>query len=83
MNAAKSSPYRPVSCGFHEELEMSVMRRHSLVLTCDGEAGDFQGKILPLDVYTRDGAEWLRCRKTGGGEAVFRLDHILSAIANP
>jgi Rho-binding antiterminator len=71
--------YTAIPCGFHEQLELSVLRRQPLLLACRDEAGGFQGRIIPLDVYTHDGAEWLRYRGMDGGEAVVRLDHIVSA----
>jgi hypothetical protein len=67
------------SLRFHEQLELSVLRRQPLLLTCRADAGEFHGKVVPLDVYTHEGAEWLRYRGMDGREAVVRLDHIVSA----
>lgn len=32
--------------------------------------------LLPLDVYTRDGAEWLQARNSAGETLVIRLDRL-------
>lgn len=32
--------------------------------------------LLPLDVYTRDGAEWLQARNRAGETLVIRLDRL-------
>jgi transcriptional antiterminator Rof (Rho-off) len=71
--------YTSVPCAFHKQLELSVLRRLPLLLTCRDEAGEFHGRIISLDVYTHEGAEWLRYRQADGTEAVARLDHIVSA----
>jgi Rho-binding antiterminator len=34
--------------------------------------------VLPLDVATRDGAEWLKFRREDGSHEEIRLDRILS-----
>lgn len=71
-------PYEPVACAFHERLEFAVLRRQRLRLRYrDGEAVA-EAVILPLDVYTRDGAEWLVGRLDDGKTRTWRLD-LLSA----
>lgn len=32
--------------------------------------------LLPLDVYTRDGAEWLRAQNKANEELIVRLDRL-------
>jgi Rho-binding antiterminator len=65
--------YQPVSCMQHERLEFAVLRRIPLsLLMKDGRTLNGQA----LDVYTREGAEWLRLREPVGAEHVLRLDEI-------
>lgn len=77
------SDYRPIACVEHERLEFAVLRRQKLRLEYRDEDGRAVTRtVLPTDVATRNGAEWLSCRETdGGAEYVIRLDHILSVEA--
>lgn len=72
-------PYQPIPCAFHESLEFAVLRRQRLNLRYRTEAGEVGAIVLPLDVATRDGAEWLTFREGGDPSQVIRLDAILSA----
>lgn len=72
--------YRPIACVFHERLEFAVLRRLRLKLAWQTEAGAEQGaNVLPIDVATRAGAEWLTVKHEDGQTEVIRLDRILSA----
>ncbi|MCA1979488.1 MAG: transcriptional antiterminator, Rof [Thiobacillus sp.] len=66
------SGYRPIACADHERLEFAVLTKQWLELRVNGHAR----RLLPLDVYTRDGAEWLKARDEAGEIVVFRLDEI-------
>lgn len=68
--------YRPVPCAFHERLEFAVLRRQRLQLVFVDEHGEHSHGVLPLDVYTRDGAEWLSFSEGGEAPRQIRLDHI-------
>ena len=72
--------YRPVACAFHESLEFAVLRRKPLRLRYATEAGAVEAVVLPLDVATRDGAEWLTFRDPEGSTRTLRLDKILSSL---
>ncbi|PIV89304.1 MAG: transcriptional antiterminator, Rof [Hydrogenophilales bacterium CG17_big_fil_post_rev_8_21_14_2_50_63_12] len=74
--------YLPIACATHERLELAVLRRQPLQLTWLGEDGhtQFCERILPLDVETRDGAEWLTIKLPAGGSECVRLDHIHKVI---
>ncbi len=65
-------PYRPIACADHERLEFAALTKQWLDLRVDGAAQ----RLLPLDVYTRDGAEWLQARDEAGGVQVIRLDSL-------
>lgn len=73
--------YIPISCAEHERLEFAVLRRRGLQLTWVGEDGQTQchEQVRPLDVATRNGAEWLAIRRPGGETEWVRLDRIRSA----
>ena len=74
--------YVPIACAAHERLEFAVLRRHPLQLTWLGQDGrtQFRERVLPQDVETRDGAEWLTLKRQGGESEVVRLDRILAEI---
>lgn len=67
------SDYEPIACVEHERLEFAVLRRIPLsLLLKDGRSLNGQA----LDVYTKDGAEWLKLRDVLGTEHTVRLDEI-------
>ena len=68
--------YQPISCVQHERLEFAALTRQWLVLNVT--AGDHAGRqrLLPCDVYTRDGAEWLVAETISGERFTLRLDWV-------
>jgi len=70
------SDYQPVSCADHGRLEWAALKRQWLEIeVTDGDRRGRQ-RLLPVDVYTRAGAEWL-VAETGSGERVtLRLDYL-------
>ncbi len=70
--------YQPIACILHERLEFSVLRRIPLRLRYNQAGQDRAERVLPLDVATRNGAEWLKFRREDGGEDEIRLDWISS-----
>lgn len=66
------SPYQPIACADHERLEFAALTKRWINLTVD----DAVQSLLPLDVYTRDGAEWLQARNAAGETLVIRLDRL-------
>lgn len=65
--------YQPIACVEHERLEFAVLRRFPITLLLkDGRSLNGQA----LDVYTKEGAEWLKLREVTGAEHVLRLDEI-------
>lgn len=77
---ASPDPYTPVPCSLHERLEFAVLRRLRLRLRWHDECGSHAAVVQPLDVTTRDGAEWLTLRRPEGEVIDVRLDRI-QAIA--
>ena len=69
--------YEPVSCDYHDELEAAAMHRTQVELEFDLE-GVPQKKVGRVeDVYTRDGAEFVRFG-SDSGQLEIRLDHIIA-----
>lgn len=70
--------YQPIPCIRHDRLEFSVLRRIPLRLEYKLADCDRLEIVLPLDVATRNGAEWLEFRREDGSHEVIRLDWIVS-----
>jgi Rho-binding antiterminator len=68
------SDYQSIACADHERLEFATLTRQWLVLNVT--AGECVGRqrLLPLDVTTRDGAEWLVAKTDSGEQLTLRLD---------
>ena len=66
--------YQPIACADHERLEFAVLTRQWLEVNVT--AGDRPGRqrLLPVDVYTREGAEWLVAKTESGEHLTLRLD---------
>ncbi len=69
--------YVPIACAEHERLELAVLRRWKLRLRYASGTGEREEVVVPLDVATRDGAEWLSFRDSAGATRTLRLDRIL------
>lgn len=74
-----TSDYIPVACAFHERLEFAVLRKQRLRLRYRQADRVEEGVMLPTDVVTRDGAEWLHCVDGDGRPWVLRLDRLVEA----
>jgi Rho-binding antiterminator len=66
--------YRPIACADHERLEFAALTRQWLDVNVGDRAGS--QRLLPLDVYTRDGAEWLVAETEAGEQLTLRLDRL-------
>lgn len=69
-------PYTPIACVLHERLEFAVLRGLMLELSWEEDGCSHTAWARPLDVYTRDGAEWLKIRLGDARELTLRLDRI-------
>lgn len=70
------SDYRAIACSDHERLEFAALTRQWLDVTvAEGDRAGRQ-RLLPLDVYTRDGAEWLLAETETGEKLTLRLDRL-------
>ena len=66
------SDYWPIACADHERLEFAALTRQWLDLHVDG----VPQRLRPLDVYTREGAEWLLAETESGQQLTLRLDRL-------
>lgn len=71
-----SQTYRPISCDVYSRLELAIMHRERLRLTWREGNVFFAQLILPTDLETRSGEEFLHCRLPSGDTVRIRLDHI-------
>ncbi len=71
--------YQPIPCAQHERLEFSVLRKIPLQIEYHHGSEKISQIVMPLDVATRSGAEWLKFSVADTGEVVeIRLDSIIS-----
>ncbi len=74
--------YQSVSCDLHSRLELAILRRRTLHLEWRTEAGTLMGAAtqagsgIAVDIYTREGAEWLEVDLTSGEHLCLRLDRL-------
>ena len=69
--------YEPISCDYHDQLEAAAMHKHDVELEFDLEGAPQRGRGKIEDVYTSNGAEWVRF-VSDGAPLEIRLDHIIS-----
>lgn len=55
------NPYVPVSCALHSALELAALQHKTVVMQMR-DGSQLTGQIL--DVWTADGREWLKLRRT-------------------
>ena len=69
--------YKPIACDLHSEYELAIMQGRSLRLSWrDGQQARCNSTVMPLDLYTHAGAEFLRVRDAEHREHDIRLDWI-------
>jgi Rho-binding antiterminator len=69
--------YEPVSCDYHDLLEAAAMHRKRVNLEFDLEGVTQSETGTVADVFTADGAEFVKFVSTTGPLEI-RLDHIIS-----
>lgn len=72
--------YQPIACHLHDVYESAIVSRQQLELRWleNGEDGRIQQQtLLPLDLTTHNGAEWLLAKTQQGDTLTLRLDWIL------
>jgi len=74
------SDYRPIACVDHERLEFAALTRQQLAVRVNG----LSMRMLPLDIYARNGAEWMLAETESGERLTLRLDEFeLDALSPP
>jgi Rho-binding antiterminator len=69
-------PYEPVTCDYHDELEAAAMHRQAVELEFDLEGVTQREKGTIADVFTANGAEFVKF-VAGAGPIDIRLDRII------
>ena len=64
--------YQPIACEMHSVLELAIMRAHGLEVVLDHHVQ----KILPIDIVTKDGAEFLIFLDQNNTKCEVRADKI-------
>ncbi len=71
------STYRPIPCQIYAELELAIMHRVWLRLAWTSPAGSTRlEQVLPVDLLTRAGEEFLLARTRHDQPLEIRLDRI-------
>lgn len=68
--------YAPVSCDYHDQLEEAATLKKEVELEFDLEGAPQTERGVIADVFTADGAEYVRF-VTGAGPLEIRLDRII------
>lgn len=72
--------YMPIDCDRYSEYELAILRRWKLRIGWRGDAGLMHVEtLLPRDLQTRRGEEFLIAETTGGERLEIRLDQITEA----
>lgn len=71
------SEYKPVTCAFHSELELSILQRVEISLRWRKPGGELvQARVRPLDLVTRNSEEFLLIQQENGQQEEIRLDYV-------
>lgn len=74
--------YTPIDCGRYSEYEVAIMHRQRLRVSWREPEGESHVEVLlPKDLCTRDGEEFLIAQGAGGQRLELRLDYIQRAEA--
>lgn len=69
--------YEPVSCDYHDQLEAAAVQKRQVEIEFELEGVIQKESGQVEDVYTANGAEFIRFRADGGPLEI-RLDHIVT-----
>ena len=70
--------YRPVDCALHSEYELAIMQCRRLHLTWPGNDDAIRNEVvMPTDLYTRQGEEYMTVTCRDGQIEHIRLDRII------
>jgi Rho-binding antiterminator len=75
------SDYIPIDCALYSEYELAIMRRWRLRIVWKDETGlSHVEMLLPRDLQTRQGEEFLIAESGSGERLEIRLDQISEAL---
>lgn len=77
MTTSDAGRYEPVSCDYHDQLEEAAMHRKTVELEFELEGVPQKERGTIADVYTADGAEFVKFNAAAGPLEI-RLDQIIS-----
>lgn len=70
--------YRPVDCALHSEYELAIMQHRRLHITWSGNDATTRSEVvMPTDLYTRQGEEYMIITRSDGQIGQIRLDRII------
>ena len=67
--------YQAISCDLHSQYELAIMHKNKIQLVCQSE--DDMSIVTPIDLETRDKAEYLIAVTSDNKKLRIRLDHII------
>jgi Rho-binding antiterminator len=75
------SDYTPIDCELYSRYELAIMHRQKLRLAWRDPEGTYHLEtLLPVDLRTRDHAEYLLSRTKTGRVIEMRLDRIIRMV---
>ncbi len=75
-NDLTTTGYVPISCDLHSEYELAILRRQRLRLVWTDGNVVHDETVLPLDLKTTNGEEFLVCRTKEDMTQSVRLDRV-------
>lgn len=70
-------PYTPIDCDLHSQYELAIMQHHKVNLRWHENGTTRQETVLPVDLITREGMEFLKIRIHDEEPREIRLDRIV------
>jgi Rho-binding antiterminator len=78
-NQKDKSDYIPIGCELYSQYELAIIRRQRLRIAWRDAAGNcYLQALLPVNLQTRDRAEYLLARTARGKLLELRLDRIIA-----
>jgi Rho-binding antiterminator len=69
--------YQPIDCGLHSEYELAIMHGNKLMLSWHDSTGtEHVERLVPTDLRSRNGEEFMVAINAEGEELEIRLDRI-------
>lgn len=76
-NRKTEAIYQPISCNLHSQYELAIMHKNKLDLTwIDDGKYISDTNIMPVDIKTKNKAEYLIAKTSAQKDLILRLDQI-------